>query len=245
MRSGRRNRAIRLRPDGRPAKPEVSVGGEGRLAALSPLEYDPSPIPWRKDARTAPSMTDKDLRSQVTRSLREAGAGADAEATERLAEALYPELRRIAGSLMRRERVGHTLQPTALVGEAFVRLVDERQIDWQGRAHFLGIAARVMRRILVEHARRRAAEKRGGGVDRVTFDERLGHGKADDVATLDVHLALEKLEALDPRGARVAELRLFGGLTVAEIAHVVGTSARTVDSDWAVARRWLARELGG
>jgi RNA polymerase sigma-70 factor (ECF subfamily) len=79
----------------------------------------------------------------------------------------------------------------------------------------------------------------------MTFDERLGHGKADDVATLDVHLALEKLEALDPRGARVAELRLFGGLTVAEIAHVVGTSARTVDSDWAVARRWLARELGG
>lgn len=189
-------------------------------------------------------MSNEDLRGQVTRILQEARAGADVSATDRLTEALYPELRRIAAALMRRERAGHTLQPTALVGEAFVRLVDERQITWQDRAHFLGIAARVMRQILVDHARRRAAEKRGGAVDRVTFDERLGHGAVDDVAVLDLHLALEKFETLDPRGARIAELRLFGGLTVPEVAQVVGTSPRTVDGDWAVARRWLARELG-
>jgi RNA polymerase sigma factor (TIGR02999 family) len=158
-------------------------------------------------------------------------------------EALYPELRRIAGSLMRKERPGHTLQPTALVGEAFVRLVDERQITWQDRAHFLGIAARVMRQILVDHARRRGAAKRGGGGERVTFDERLGHGAARGLAVLDLQRALDRLEALDPRGARVAVLRLFGGLTVPEIAEVVGVAPRTVDGDWAVARRWLAREL--
>lgn len=187
------------------------------------------------------------LRSQVTRILQEARAGTDPGATRRLAEALYPELRRIAGSLMRRERAGHTLRPTALVGEVFVRLVDERQVTWQDRAHFLGIATHVMRQILVDYARRRAAEKRGGGLARVTFDEfdeRMGHTSTNEIVVLDLDLALEKLAALDPRGARVAELRLFGGLTVPEIAQVVGISSRTVDGDWAVARRWLARELG-
>jgi RNA polymerase sigma factor (TIGR02999 family) len=182
-------------------------------------------------------------RGHVTRILRDARAGGDPAAVQHVAEALYPELRRIAGSLMRKERPGHTLQPTALVGEAFVRLVDGRRVTWQDRAHFLGIAARVMRQILVDHARRRAAEKRGAGFERLTFDERLGHGAADEVAVLDLHRALDKLEALDPRGARVAELRLFGGLTVPEIAEVLGVVPRTVDGDWAVARRWLAREL--
>ena len=143
---------------------------------------------------------------------------------------------------MRRERPGHTLQPTALVAEAFLRLVDETQVQWQDRAHFLGIAARVMRQILVDHARRRAAVKRGHELRRVTFDENLGHGSNQSFELLALHEALDRLAALDPRGARVVELRVFGGLTIDEIARLLDVSKRTVDNDWVVARMWLARE---
>jgi RNA polymerase sigma-70 factor, ECF subfamily len=166
-------------------------------------------------------------------------------ASEQLAEALYPELRRLAGSLMRRERADHTLQPTALVGEAFLRLVDQTKTDWKDRAHFLGIAARVMRQVLVDHARRHAAAKRGAGVQRVTFDDAAGVSGGQVVDLLVVNDALERLAALDERGARVVEMRVFAGLTIEEIAHVLGVSKRTVDADWAMARLWLARELGG
>lgn len=183
------------------------------------------------------------VRSEITRILQDARHGSRPEATADLAAALYPELRRIAGALMRRERPHHTLQPTALVGEAFIRLVDQSRIEWQDRAHFLGIAARLMRQILVDHARRRAADKRGSAAQRVTFDEALGHGSTEGAALLDLHRALERFEALDPRGARVAELRVFGGATVPEIAEVLGVSTRTVEADWAVARMWLTREL--
>lgn len=156
---------------------------------------------------------------------------------------LYPELRRIAGRLMRSERGGHTLQPTAVVHEAFMRLVDAQTIEWQDRAHFLGIAARVMRRILIEHARRRGAAKRGGGVDRLTLDEAAVPGDDASVGLLDLDDVLTRFAEVDDRGARVAELRIFGGLTVRETAEELGVSSRTVNGDWAVARLWLAREL--
>jgi RNA polymerase sigma-70 factor, ECF subfamily len=174
--------------------------------------------------------------------LREGGASG-AEATSRLADLLYPELRSIAARLMRRERDGHTLQPTAVAHEAFIRLVDQRTIDWQDRAHFLGIAARIMRQILVDHARSHATAKRGAGVDRVTLDEALvpRHDPSFDLLALDQ--VLTRFAAVDPRGARVAELRIFGGLTVRETAFELGVSTRTVNTDWTAARLWLAREL--
>jgi RNA polymerase sigma factor (TIGR02999 family) len=179
----------------------------------------------------------------ITRILQDSRGGANPGATDRLVEALYPELRKVARALMRRERRDHTLQPTALVGEAFLRLVDQTRIEWQDRAHFLGVAARLMRQILVDHARRHAAAKRGAGVRRVTFDEGLGRGLPKEIEILALHEALTRLSEIDPRGAQVVELRVSGGSTVEEIARTLGVSKRTVDDDWAVARMWLAREL--
>jgi RNA polymerase sigma factor (TIGR02999 family) len=164
-------------------------------------------------------------------------------AIHRLLEAVYPELRRMARGMMRGERPGHTLAPTALVHEAYMALVDQSRVDWQGRAHFFGTAARAMRQILVDHARARNANKRGGGQARVTFDEHLGHGAANDVSLLELHECLDRFATLDARAAQVVELRVFGGLTVTEAAEVLGVSRRTVDADWAMARMWLAREL--
>lgn len=171
--------------------------------------------------------------------------GDPAAITVRLTELLYPELKRIARSLMRRERGGHTLQPTAVLHEAFVRLVGQTGNTWQDRSHFLGVATRLMRQVLVDHARRRQAAKRGAGGMRVTLADDLA---ASDDPTHDILVldqALDRYAALDARGARVAELRVFGGLTVQEAAAHLGVSARTVDGDWAVARMWLARELAG
>lgn len=186
-----------------------------------------------------------ELATRVTGLLRRVRTTSAREGTDELAEALYPELRRVAGALMRRERPGHTLQPTALVGEAFLRLVDQRDATWQDRAHFLGVAARIMRQVLVDHARRRSAAKRAGGEERVTFTENLGVGGGDGLEVLDLHRALERFATFDERGARVAELRLFAGLTAVETAEVTGVSERTVQNDWKAARLWLARELGG
>ncbi|HLG59114.1 MAG TPA: sigma-70 family RNA polymerase sigma factor [Vicinamibacterales bacterium] len=189
-------------------------------------------------------MSDTDDRTRITQILvdaREAGGG---DATARLAEALYLELRRLAAALMRRERRDHTLQPTALVGEALLRLVDQSRIDWKDRTHFLGIAARVMRQILVDHARRHGAAKRGAGVQLITLSDNLS-GSAGPVELLLVNDALDRFALLDVRGARVVEMRVFGGLTMDEIADALGVSKRTVDNDWAVARMWLARELSG
>jgi RNA polymerase sigma factor (TIGR02999 family) len=186
-------------------------------------------------------------RETVTRwlvRLREGDSRTRAEALQQVLDLLYPELRRLAAHLMRRERPGHTLQPTALVHEAFLELVDETAIDWEGRAHFLGVAARVMRRVLVDHARRRGADKRGGGLRHVTLDESSAPGAAEravDVLQLDE--VLERFAALDARAAQVVELRVFGGLTATETAAALGVSKRTVDSDWSVARMWLGREL--
>jgi RNA polymerase sigma-70 factor, ECF subfamily len=177
--------------------------------------------------------------TQVLLAAREPGGST----TTRLADVLYPELRRLAGALMWRERPGHTLQPTALVGEAFIRLIDQSRIDWKDRAHFLGVAARVMRQILVDHAREHGAAKRGGDVQRVTLDPDASPAPSAPIDLLVLHDALDRLAALDPRGAQVVELRVFGGLKVEEIAEVLGISKRTVDTDWKVSRMWLTREL--
>ena len=186
-------------------------------------------------------------RSEVTRILLDLSAAesTDPSLTERLFALVYDELRVLASNLMRHERAGHTLQATALVHEAYLRLVDQTRISWQDRRHFMGVAARAMRQILVDHARRRGAEKRGGGWERVTLEDLDGPAASEDYEVLRLHEALERFAALDPRAARVVELRTFGGLTVEEAAAVLEVSRRTVDGDWATARMWLSRELGG
>jgi len=170
---------------------------------------------------------------------------ADADQADQLLEVLYDELRLLAVGQMSRERPGHTLQPTALVHEAYLRLVDVDAVDWQGRAHFFGAAARAMRQILVDHARRRGAIKRGGDLRRVTIDENVTPDTATEFDLYDIHEAIEKLSAGDPLLGRLVELRFFGGLTLDETAEVLGVSRRKVAKEWAFARLWLADELAG
>jgi len=158
---------------------------------------------------------------------------------------VYAELRRLAASYLSRERQGHTLQPTALVHEAYVRLIDQKQIDWTNRAQFIGIAAVMMRRILVNHARDRVAGKRGGGAEHVPLTlagEGIG---APEVDLLDLHDALTDLSESDPRKGRIVELKFFGGLTTEEIAHTLDVSVATVERDWKFARAWLYRAVSG
>jgi RNA polymerase sigma-70 factor, ECF subfamily len=162
---------------------------------------------------------------------------------EQLYAAVYAELHGIAAALMRRERAEHTLQPTALVNEAYLRLVDQTQGDWQSRAHFFGIAARAMRQILVDHARKHAADKRGGGWRRVTLNEDVAEAEQLSLEILALNQALEQLAQDDARMAQVVELRVFAGLHAREVAHVLGVSKRTVDEDWRVARMVLGRAL--
>jgi RNA polymerase sigma factor (TIGR02999 family) len=180
----------------------------------------------------------------VTALLRAWNDGNDA-ALEQLMPLVEAELRRLARSYMRRERRGHTLQTTALVNEAFLRLTNARAVGWQDRAHFLGIAARLMRRVLVDYARARGYRKRGGGACRVTLDEGLVASPEPrfDVVALD--RALEALAAVDARKTRVIELRFFGGLSVEETAEVLHVSPDTVKRDWRLAKLWLLRELEG
>ena len=167
----------------------------------------------------------------------------NAEQADELLGLVYDELRQLAARHMHREQASHTLQPTALVHEAYLRLIGGQDIDWQGRAHFFGIAARSMRQVLVDHARRRQAGKRGGDLHRVTLEPDLLPDD-DDVAVLDLHEALERLSAMDSSLGKLVELRFFAGLTLDETAHVLGVSRRKVAKDWSVARLWLGRELG-
>ena len=164
-------------------------------------------------------------------------------AADQLFEVVYGELRRLASGLMRGERAGHTLQSTALVHEAYLRLVDDSRVHWQNRAHFFGTAARAMRQILVDFARKRAADKRGGGWQKVTFDDALGLEDASAAELLDLEEALRRLAEHDERMARIVELRVFGGLTAKEVAHVIGLSRQTVQDDWRVAKMWLRHQL--
>jgi RNA polymerase sigma factor (TIGR02999 family) len=171
----------------------------------------------------------------------------DRSAADRLVPAVYEELRRQAERAMRREGSEHTLQATALVHESYLRLVDQRRVEWRNRAHFFAIAATVMRRILVDHARARLTAKRGGGVAPITLAgaEHGGPQETDDVDLLALHEALERLAALDPDQARLVELRYFGGLTIEETAAALDVSPATVKREWALARAWLRRELTG
>ena len=165
-------------------------------------------------------------------------------ALERLLPVVYDELRRLAAAYLRREAKGHTLQPTALAHEAWMRMVDATRVDWRDRAQFLAIAARMMRHVLVDHARAKKAAKRGGGRERVTMGDAEAPQGAAVLDVLDVDEALEDLARLDPRKARVVELRFFGGLTEKEAAHALGVSATTVEDDWRFARAWLHQRLG-
>ncbi len=164
-------------------------------------------------------------------------------ASDILYQSVHSELRRIASHLMRRERQNHTLQPTALVHEAYLKLVDQTVTSWNDRAHFFGVAARAMRQILVDHARKHNAGKRGGQWRRVTLDEELADPAELSIEILALHDALDKLAQEDTRMAQVVELRIFGGLLAREVAHVLGVSKRTVDSDWKIARMWLSKAL--
>jgi RNA polymerase sigma factor (TIGR02999 family) len=168
----------------------------------------------------------------------------DREALDRLIPIVYDGLRRAAHSYMRRERASHTLQTTALVNEVYMRLVDITSVRWQDRAHFFAIAASMMRRILVDAARARAAGKRGGGELRITLQEDiLASSQADDLVALDE--ALQLLSQVDPRKAQMVELRFFGGLSVEETAEVLRISPQSVKRDWKLAKAWLLKEIGG
>lgn len=156
---------------------------------------------------------------------------------------VYNELRHIAANYMRRERPGHTLQPTALVHEAYLQLVDQTRVNWQSRAHFFGVASRLMRRILVDHARSHKAEKRGGAVQKLSLDEAVGVSQKKDVALDALDDALTTLAEIDPRQSRIVELRFFGGLTVEETAEVLGASTATVEREWRMAKAWLYHQL--
>jgi RNA polymerase sigma-70 factor (ECF subfamily) len=166
----------------------------------------------------------------------------DKQALEDLLPLVYDELRRLAKSYLQRERPGHTLQSTALVHEAYMRLVDQN-VSWQSRAHFFGIAAQMMRRILVDHARGKNAAKRGDGAVQVTLDEGLVAANERDVNVLALDAALTKLAALDAQQGQIVELRFFAGLSIEETAEILKISPATVKRDWAMAKAWLYREM--
>jgi RNA polymerase sigma-70 factor (ECF subfamily) len=182
-----------------------------------------------------------------------ASAGAEASAglgraengrkIDELAPQVYGELRRLAASYLRREPAGNTLQPTALVNEAFLKLASQHRADWHGRTHVLAVGAQAMRRILVDHAKRKRRSKRGGGLRRITLDEAatLSSGRDEDLLAVDE--ALRKLAEVDERQAAIVELRFFGGLNVQEVADHLGLSKRTVEKEWTMVRAWLRREL--
>ena len=183
-------------------------------------------------------------RQDVTRLLIDWSGGNQA-ALDELVPVVYHELRRVAAGYLRRERPGHTLQPTALVHEAFLRLIDQRSVTWQNRAQFFGLAAQMMRRILVNHALSRRAAKRGGAATNIPLDEDVHGAASPPLNVIALDHALKTLADVDPREARIVELRFFGGLTVEETAAVVGVSPATVKREWATAKLFLSREISG
>ena len=169
----------------------------------------------------------------------------DKETLDQLMPIVYDELRRQAARYLRREQAGHTLQTTALIHEAYVRLVDQRNMQWQNRAHFFGIAAQMMRRILVDHARSKKRVKRGGSEIRVSLDDVNVAARGQDLDVVALDEALDRLAQIDEQQSRVVELRFFSGLSVEETAEVMGISKSTVKRDWSMAKAWLHRELSG
>jgi RNA polymerase sigma factor (TIGR02999 family) len=178
----------------------------------------------------------------ITEILRSWGGG-ETEAADQLLPLVYEELRRLARSYMRRERPGQTMSPTVLVHETYLRLAEQKRVDWQNRSHFYGIAAKMMRRILIDHARARATGKRGGAALRLSLDQIEVSPEQDATDLIALDEALNKLAAFDERKARVVELLYFGGLKHEEAAQVLDVNEKTIRRDWEVARRWLYREL--
>jgi RNA polymerase sigma factor (TIGR02999 family) len=180
--------------------------------------------------------------SLITRRL-VAWSNGDPEALDGLMQIVYNELRRLANHYLRSERPDHTLQPTALVHEAYLRLTGQNQVHWQNRAHFFGVAAQMMRRVLVDHARANCRAKRGGPKYKVSFDETLNLYQKEDAQIVELDEALARLAQIDSRKSEVVELRYFGGMSVEETAEVLGVSCNTVIRDWNMAKAWLYREL--
>lgn len=206
-----------------------------RILMAEPEASDDAPRPLTRAEQT--------VAGEVTELLHELGLGAP-DAVDALVPLVYRELRRLAASALRVERPGHTLNPTALVHEAYIKLLGQHRTRWQNRAHFFAVAARVMRRILVDHARRRGAQKRGAGTIPRGLEDLTGAREEDPETLLALHLALDRLEEVGARPAQIVELRYFGGMSTDEIAELLGVSARTVGRDWRFARAWLRRELG-
>jgi RNA polymerase sigma-70 factor (ECF subfamily) len=206
----------------------VHWGGAGRTAAAG---RGAPAATARRQAMSGPT-------ADITRLLRLAASG-DRAQLDALMAAIYEDLRRLAVSHMQGERGDHTLQPTAVVHEAYVKLIDQRNTDWKDRLHFFAIASRIIRRILIDHARERSALKRGGGGTRIGIDDRELSSPAEDVDLLALDEALEELAAIDERQARIVELRFFGGCTVEEIAELLEMGKRSVDREWNAAKAWL------
>ena len=179
---------------------------------------------------------------EVTRLLKEITDG-DGKAPEELLPIVYDELKKLASSYMRNEREGHTLQTTALVHEAYIRLVDWKNVSWQNRAHFFAVAAQLMRKILVDYARSHRAEKRGSGVQKIALDEAITFAAENDLDLLALDEALSMLEKIDQRQSRIIEMRFFGGLTIEETAEVMDLSPATITNEWTMARTWLYSRL--
>ena len=180
--------------------------------------------------------------NEITRQLI-AWRNGDAEALEKLIPVVYQELRRIANQHLRRENSEHSLQPTALVHEAYLRLIDQTQVDWQNRAHFFGVAAQMMRRILIDHAKAKHRQKRGGSAHKVSLDEAASYTVERGAGLIALDDTLKLLAEIDERKSRVVELRYFGGLSVDETAQVLGVSDKTVMRDWNLAKAWLYQQL--
>ena len=195
----------------------------------------------RPDPTSGPPRPGQDDVTQLLKAWNEG----DRQALDALIPSVYSELHDLARAALRHERRNHSLQATALVNEAYLRLVDQRQVDWHNRAHFFGAAANIMRRILVDHARKRRSDKRGGWVTKVTLDEALDAAEEGGIDVLALDEALEQLAKAEPKQSQLVELRFFGGLNVTEAAEVMRLSPRTIKREWRIARMWLRRELGG
>lgn len=219
----------------------MGENGQSLLSALD-LEGAKRVVPRKCATTFLREFTVGEASMAATQALVAHTAG-DSCAASRLLPLVYGELRAAAGRILRQERRGHTLQPTALVHEAYLRLIDINRVDWQGKTHFFAMAATQMRRILVEHARKAAAVKRGGPWRRVTLSDSVGQAPGDPVELLALDQTLDRLQQISPRQAKVAELRLFAGLDSKEIALALGVTDRTIRGDWRVAQAWLAREL--
>jgi RNA polymerase sigma-70 factor (ECF subfamily) len=206
------------------------------------MELSPSGGDFEKPSLEGAASEATPSKSDVTEWLVACEKG-DPRALESLLPLVYDELHRQAAGFFRRERADHTLQPTALVSEVYLRLVNQHEVKWQNRAQFFGIAAQMMRRILVSHARGRRAEKRGGAAECVTLAEGIAFSPERDVNLLALDEALTKLEAIDPEKSRMVELRFFSGLSVEETAEVMRVSPRTIDRQWQTAKAWLHREI--